>query len=262
VDLNAGISILISDDLIVAVRRRTLAFGPFDVINLDLCDGFGLQPPGGADDTYYKALNQLMSLQARTKTPWLLLLTTRAGQNHVHPDVLKALLDKYLDNLTNCLSFQEESAKLLEIKDKATLDSAAAKPTGALPLFLCGLVKWLFSVSLQHQPPTLPELKSVVGYRVEHSAAHEDLISLAIRFTPTFQPAADPLGLGNQGAATPDECALAVKALRRVGKRIDVDQILQNNDELRAQMIDASANLLAIARYDAEAYRTWLQTSS
>jgi len=239
--------------------KRALALGPYDVINLDLCDGFGLKGPDTLDDTHYKAVNRLMSLQARTKTPWLLLLTTRVGDQHVHPDVLKAFLEKYLANLTDCPPFKDASGKLLAIEDQPALQAAAATGTGALPLFLCGLTKWLFGLALEHQPPTLPELRSVLGYRVDHGVQHEDLISLAIRFTPTFQPTPDPLGLGNQSVAKLDECALSVKVLNRVAKRRDVDAILKENAVIVAQMVDATANLLAIARYDPDAYRAWVQ---
>lgn len=238
--------------------KRALAFGPYDVINLDLCDGFGLHAPGRFDDTHYNALNKLMSLQARTKTPWLLLLTTRAGQQHVHADVLKAILVKYLANLSDCPAFKQASAELLNIEDGTSLDTAVATEGGILSIFLCGLAKWLVGMALEHQPPTLTEVKSVVGYRVEQGVTHEDLISLALRFTPTFQATSDPLGLANLAIEQPDECALSVKVLKRVAKRKDADKLLKDDNALLAKMTEASAALLAVARYDPEAYRIWL----
>ena len=99
----------------------------------------------------------------------------------------------------------------------------------------------------------------IIGYRVVKDAEHEDLISLALRFTPTFVPAGDPLGLANQPAAVPDECTLAARVLKRVSKRVDADKKLADNAELNQSMIDATAILLGLARYDVEAYKIWLQ---
>ena len=53
--------------------------GPFDVINLDLCDGFAKQGAGVIEDSHYTALGQLLGIQARRPKPWLLFLTTRIG---------------------------------------------------------------------------------------------------------------------------------------------------------------------------------------
>src|SRR5206468_6307558 len=117
--------------------------GPYGVINLDLCDGFGAQAPAPLDEAYYHAVSRLLSLQARHKNSWLLLLTTRAGQQHVHKDVLDKLLQKYLQNLVECQPFQLESTHKLAIANAAALDVAIRTGGGLLPVFLVGLTKWL-----------------------------------------------------------------------------------------------------------------------
>jgi hypothetical protein len=48
--------------------RKTRELGPYDVINLDLCDGFGAQSPGAVDHNYYDAVASLLALQARYKS--------------------------------------------------------------------------------------------------------------------------------------------------------------------------------------------------
>lgn len=135
------------------------------------------------------------------------------------------------------------------------------EPAGLLPVFLTGLCKWFVGLALQHQPPTSVELRNVFGYRVDIDADHEDLISLAFKFTPTFIPAADPLELANQPVAAPDEGTLATRALKRVAKRIDADKRLADDAGLYQSMVDATAELLVLARYDVEAYKVWLQTA-
>lgn len=76
---------IVSDDFRQLVNedsiawQKTLDLGPYDVVNLDLCDGFGAKAPGKINKTYYNAVSKLLAVQARKKTPWLLLLTTRVG---------------------------------------------------------------------------------------------------------------------------------------------------------------------------------------
>src|SRR6266481_980621 len=57
---------VIGDDFALVAKedslacRKTRELGPYDVINLDLCDGFGAQAPGALDQTYYNAVNSLL----------------------------------------------------------------------------------------------------------------------------------------------------------------------------------------------------------
>jgi len=262
VDRNSDV---LGDDFVRVANDRSIAWkktrdlGPYDVINLDLCDGFGAHAPNRLEGTHYDAVNKLMSLQARSTSPWLLLLTTRAGHQHVHPRVLETLIARYLSNLGTCPPFKQKSRDLFAIEDEVALRAAAATTAGVLPIFLCGLCKWLVGIALGHKPPTKMTVRSVIGYRVDHGAEHEDLISLAVRFTPTFEPADDPIGLAKSQTKTPSECEASVKALNRIANRKDVDRILRENAVLNEQMIDATAALLELARYDTTAYRSWLQ---
>lgn len=241
--------------------RKARELGPYDVINLDLCDGFGAQAPGTLDGSYYEAVRCLLALQSRTMNPWLLFLTTRADKPNINDQVLKALLAKYLANLEQCVPFREASRDHFAIETEAGLTAAAATPAGLLPVFLTSLCKWFVALALEHQPPTSVELRSVFGYRVDQGSEQEDLISLALKFTPTFVPAKDPLGLASQPAVSPDEGALATRALKRVAKRIDADKKLADDATLHNNMADATAHLLGLARYDVEAYKAWLLTA-
>lgn len=241
--------------------RKACELGPYDVINLDLCDGFGAQAPGSLDHSYYDAVASLLALQSRQMNPWLLLLTTRADKANINPEVLKALFDKYVANLAQCTPFRDASREHFAIETAEELTEAVNTPAGLLPVFLIGLCKWFVTLALVHRPPSSVEVRSVFGYRVNQGAEDEDLISLALKFTPTFVPPGDPLGLANQPVAAPNECTLSTRALKRVAKRIDADQKLAENADLHQSMADATAHLLSLARYDVEAYKAWLQTA-
>ncbi len=242
--------------------REAKNLGPFDIVNLDLCDGFCTHPPGVLDDTHYNAITRLLALQARKKTPWLLLLSTRAGSGHMHDGVFQKLLAKYVQNLSSCPPFKAQSTAALSISDEESLRRVSGTSDGLLPVFLIGLCKWLVSLAVGQSPPSKVEVRSIIGYRVETGCGQEDLVSLALRFEPTFVSARDEMGLAGRAVeAAPDECDLSVKALKRVGNRKNADTILANDAGLYEQMIVATTSLLELARYDLRAYREWLRES-
>ena len=238
---------------------RTKALGPYDIINLDLCDGFGAHKPGTLNNSHYNAVNRLMTLQAKNKHPWLLFLTTRTGKQDIHDQLLQKLINTYAENLVTCLTFKAASAEAFAIQDEATLKAAADTPEGHLVAFLAGLCKWFCGLAVRH-PSSIVEVKSVIGYRVDGNAAHDDLVSLAFRFDPTFNDAEDPLGLARVPVVSPSECDLSTKALKRLQKRICADDILAANATLHGEMVAATKTLLGLARYDPDAYQVWQQT--
>lgn len=243
---------------------RAHELGPYHVINLDLCNGFGRDVPGVLEDTHYNALNRLFSLQARSKDSWLLLLTTRAGKEHIHAVVLKTLLHLYTSNLSACPPFHDESRKLFRIgngNNDTSPSAAVATSDGLLAVFLVGLCKWLGSLAINQRPTTEAKIRSVVGYRVWPRAEREDLISLAVRFSPSADPVPDSAGLAQQTAQVPDDCALATEAAKWVAGLQNVDDILAANVHLHEQMVKATVSLLESARYDIGAYQDWLVKS-
>jgi len=241
--------------------KRTKDFGPYDVVNLDLCDGFAAHEPSTNLNTHYTALNKIISLQARRKDPWLLFLTTRTGKQDINEQVLDILLDTYSKNLSNHPKFKEDSKNLLNIEDDASLLEISATPDGHLSVFLVSLCKWMLGLSLQQTPPCKIEVKSTIGYRVDIGAEHDDLVSIALKFEPTFGAIHDPAGLSTVSNPTPDEGSLAAKILGRVLKRISADSILADDAELYEKMTTATERLLELARYDAGAYRDWVQAN-
>ncbi len=238
--------------------RRARKEGPFDVINLDLCDGFGLQPPDCLAGTHYNALNQLLSLQSRFTSPWLLFLTTRAGVDHVNEEVFERLKEHYSRILDDCQAFKEFSTERFSIEDRPTLEQAIKTEGGLMSVFITGICNWLLNMAADQRPPTKVEVKSVVGYRVNSASTNADLISVALRFEPLFTANIDQVGLATNATPPMDLCSLSTRAIKRIASFKDVDDILANDSELSSQMIEDMAGLLEQARYDTQAYREWL----
>ena len=232
---------------------RTLHLGPFDVVNIDLCDGLASDPPQD-NESIYSALAQLMALQARNSKPWLLLITTRIGREMFDADAEQQLISHFRENVANCEGFAEACEELLE-SDVESIDPVTCSEGDLLNLTIVAIGKWL-SKLVQSQALSQVELASTQGYRVDPVAAQEDLVSLALRFEPAIVASPDPL------SPTPpppeDECTIAKDILRRSAKRLDVDTILEQNQDLREELIDETERLLADARYEVAGYRQWL----
>ena len=179
----------------------------------------------------------------------------------INEHALEMLLTTYRNNLSNHPNFKESSKTLLSIEDDSSLLEICATPNGHLSVFLVSLCKWLLALTLEQTPPCKIEVKSTIGYRVDMGSEHDDLVSIALKFEPTFEAIYDPTGLSAGSVIVLDEGNLAVKILGRVLKRKSADGILSDDIGLHEEMLTATERLLALARYDVEAYRDWVQAN-
>jgi hypothetical protein len=200
----------------------------------------------------------MLSLQLHSKTPWLLLLTTRAGKGDIHAEVLNKVIDKYVQNLAECEDFHAASGEHFSITARSNLEAAIKTPEGLLAVFLIGICKWLVGLAVATNPQTDIEVKSLIGYRVANSSPCEDLVSVAFRFDPKLPAISDPLGLAIQSSRRLNECQLSTKAIRRVAKRVNADSILASNEILRREMTVSTGLLLEVARYEKNEYYKWV----
>jgi hypothetical protein len=233
--------------------KRTVAIGPFDVVNLDLMDGMASDAP--ASLSMYNAIQCLAGLQARRHHPWLLLLTTRIGRTHFDDTAFGLLMERLDKNIDDCMEFKSA------LQECAGGDcGSAAQASWDEPVFFHILVtcicKWL--LALTQQPPTVVDLAEPMGYRVAAAASGMDMISLALRFEPVVAPAADPVGLGTAVGGQVDECAIAAKIPAKVLATVDVDGLLARDTALFGGLVEEMERLLVEARYDVSGYRAWL----
>lgn len=258
---------VIPDDICQIANKKSLAWKhslamcPFDVVNIDLCDGFAKDPPAKFLHTHYEALSQLLTLQAKHKKPWLFFLTTRTSEGDIECEVFDKLKSLYTKNLNECKSFLDKSTEHFSITDEESLKAAISTEKGLSEVFLISLCKWISGLLLGQIPPSKVTLKSVIGYKVAQKASHPDLVSIVLKIEPNFTPIEDKLGLTKPKDAPFNECDIATQIIHRVHKQIDADIILQNNQELMDEMTEMSIQLLHEARYDVTSYKSWLQAS-
>jgi len=241
---------------------RAIKGGPYDIINIDLCEGFAQQPP--SDDikgNYFDTLQHLMVLQARQNKPWLLFITTRTDVSCIDPSRLSVLKDLYDKNLRECESFLAASTKEFSVCDRASLDNYCLQEDGTSNIFLTSLCKWIITLAIKQNPPAKVELKSTIGYKVKEEANFPDLISIAIKITPTHHISKDITGLASQADDFFGEGDLATKVINRLSKQVDADTLLKDDRELLESMINSSKVLLEKARYDIDSYSQWILTN-
>lgn len=254
---------VISDDFRSIGNPNSIAYrcvhnaDTFDVVNLDLCDGFAIDPPK-VDGTLYKAMNMLVTSQARRSTPWLFLLTTKVARPDIHDEALEMLLERYLRNLSDGEEFRGASAEHLSIGTEAEMRETIQSGKGLADVFLTGLCKWLFGFVVGQAPPCKAKLENIVGYNVGGGETM-DLVSLAIRFTPLNLPSPDPGGLSGGSPEPPKECELASRLPGPITNRADVDGLLAEESGLFQEMVNAQAVLLEQARYNTDEYRAWVR---
>ena len=244
----------ISDEASIAWSRAR-SLGPFDVVNIDLCDGLASDPPHD-DGAIYGALARLVALQAHKPEPWLLLVSTRIGQGMFDADAEQRLLDIFRKNVMNCEGFVEACHEHLSL-DAASVDPTACSEIELLNLMIVAVGKWL-SALVQAQRPSRVNLASTHAYRIEPTASCEDLVSLALRFEPIT--AASPDALSPTAPPPQDECAIARHILKRSAERRDVDDILRGDPHLRQELVRETKQLLTAARYDVTSYPYGLLT--
>lgn len=251
-------SIVLRDDIRTLARHDSMGFkeardaGPFDVINIDLCDNLLHEAVGS--DSIYEALARLFGLQNRRLDPWLLFVTTRVDRGAVGEDAETRLDALLAQNLAGCEPFAE-ALKGLAGGGDSPLSLGECHDEHWLSMFCVALSKWVLTRAVEHS--STMEVRSTMSYSVNDGADGDDLASLAFRLTPSLAPAPDASGLSGDAAVPLDECELAAKVPGRTSKRVAVDDVLAADTDLRDQMAVETAELLGKARYSVDAYIDW-----
>lgn len=236
--------------------KSAIEAGPFDVVNLDLCDNFLSDPI--ADQSIYSAIRQLFGLQKKSMRPWLLLLTTRVDRATVDVgarQILSAILSR---NLIECKPFNDAFRELtVTLGEDHAPDLDTCGDDQWIKVVGTAIAKWVLAMASSAEMGF--SLKSCMSYRVNPGDGPDDLLSIAVQLTPTVSPVSDPSGLAEGTAGTsPDECKEATKIPPRISKLVQVDVLLDANAELAQTLVEETAALLVQARYSRDEYIAWV----
>ena len=233
-------------------RKHLHDHGPFQAINLDLCDGFAGPQIFSADNNLFAAMQAILELQGRTQQSSLVFITTRIDDANVDGAALEAFAKIIDSNVSSCLPFSEELEKHGQISEP----SAAA--LGAEDCFLVGIAKWLLEEA--HKAKLDFDLRSVLTYKVNGDNALDDLASIALRLSPNRDLTPDDHGLSSSKAAGIDlACAQAKRIPGCVIQRRSVDQRLADDPEVRESCLSESESLLTSAGMQIDGFRDWAE---
>lgn len=246
-------AVIRQDDLSALSKPKSFALkamiqaGPFDVINLDLCDSLGRDAPG-ISASLYNAIAAILGLQQKSSDPWLFLLTTRIIEGAIDPDVLKVLDDLIGSNLDACESFD------YQFRSRIVNDFAGTETVKGIDFFncvACGFAKWFANFSVQLDCEF--SIRNALKYSV-HKGNAVDMVSLIFRFDPTFPPMNDSAGLAVTVQDTQPECRMVKHIPRVIQEAIDVDELLASDRGEMDRCVQESKRLLVQARYNIEGY--------
>ena len=226
-------------------------FAPFDLINLDLCDSFVRQAPGG-EATLYSAVAEIFRMQQVQKESWGFWLTTR-----LTPAVLrKAASVKLLKNLDDTLcaeeSYRKAVAKAFDLPSDFSVDgddlSASQKVALALGVWFSEIAK---------QNSCRCKLRDVFRYSVSGGSKSPDMYSFAFHVTPALRTG-DPFGLTPPATnfdyrRSRDESSFGIADWK------DVESVLVSDVDAYNVAVDGSVALLETVGCEEDDYRSWLR---
>lgn len=244
-------------------EARLLERPVFDVVNLDLCDSFLREPPGGSEATKYNAISRLITHQLMSRKPWVLFLTTRCAPDKVHRGSMQKFLECILDNMQQSSDFTTAVKAAFNFKDDdirtAIADFDNIAPNDFFNSYGLGFCKWLLHFLASATPPCTCDIKSAYHYQIFRQNRAPDMLSLAIRIQSHFEKPYDRHGLASndgQKMFEIDHHPIAIKMVERLRQTKSVDTILDNKSVRRA-IVNEAADLLEAARYDRASYIQW-----
>jgi hypothetical protein len=239
-------------------------YGPFHVVNLDLC-GSMFPNTVKATQEYYDALLRLLTYQfEKQKSEWLLFITTMIEPAVVDANNLQALCGPTRENYKNYTDFAELIKKIIPEKtfqnDNALTDLAALSEDQMIKLFGVAFGKWLLGLCQKAKPQWTIAMRRSYCHTINEIKGAV-MLSLAFELKPNTAPPVDTTGMTKlqlPAKEYPSEQVCAVKLAESVAKICDVDLQLAENKELKAELRDAQAELLESAGYDRAKYIEWV----
>lgn len=247
--------------------NEVMSFGNFHMVNFDLCKSMARADSIKNTENYFEALKRIIELQTNyMRSPWVLYITTKVCKESVLERVMTQLLKAIQNNIQEHDEFSSVLKDSLFIEaDK--IESAIENPSGLdeqeyFDIFALGFSKWMLSLCNSTGPVWKITMTKSCKYRTGYQASERepDMLSLGYRFTYCYQQATDAYNLTTP-SSKPDNSELgsALIMLKEVSEIINLDTHLEADANEKNTLIKFSADLLASARYDKDAYLKWVE---
>ena len=245
--------------------RHLRAYGPYHVVNLDLC-GSMFPNTTKSVEPYYSALNRLLAYQFETqKVPWLLFITTMVEPSVVDEESMQKLCKPTGDNFAAHPGFLEKLKGLCPgaIPGEGTSGSVnidGLSDQDLIHLFGVALGKWLLRLGQAASPKWTIAMRRSYRYSI-NAEKGAVMLSLAFELTPNFAPPVDATGMSKLQVTAkhfPSELDSAIKLAESVSNIADVDGKLSEDGVMKAALTAEAADLLESAGFDRDAYIQWV----
>ncbi len=245
------------------------SFNGFHMINFDLCNSIAANGPDYNGDTYFKALANIIEMQiGRMKTDWLFFLTTHVSKESVVKGTMQQLLKAVYDNISTHVDFENRFIEILNL-NKDQIKAAVETPENLtdveyMDLFALGFSKWILKLCTKALEFWKVELLESCNYRSGHedelSKPTPNMLSIGIKFSYCPPKVNDSYNLAASNPTDAhNEAVLALAILDELNRIFNLDNYLSKNSKVLKELIDHSADLLASARYDRDAYLKWVE---
>jgi len=244
--------------------RLLREYGPYHVVNLDLCDSLFPTAPGDPS-RYLSALHRLAEYQMMYQTtPWLLFVTSQVEPAAACTPELQKLCQPITINCQSHPVFAPRLGTLFRLNpytvETNTLDISSLDDEEMVRIFGLALGKWLISLSMSCSPSWIAQMLTSHRYCIK-ATPRVEMLSLAFQFRPKHLPPRDPTGLSTAQMNVPTfptELDSATKLIEAVERIRDVDELLNADAELWETVLCSSADLLESAGYDRDSYLAWV----
>ncbi len=249
--------------------RSSLAYktvkenGPFNLINLDLCNSIANTSPDHEDDTYFDAIARILELQRKHMAePFIIFISTRTGIRDINSKSLERIIGVHNENIDRSDEFKNVFEGIVEQEANSLLSELLQGSDVSQDIlnrvFGVGLGKWLLQLMRSSTPYWDVTLEHLCCYSVYEEKPN--MLTMAFKFKKVDGGMIDKLGLtkilaGQKKVA--QESELAISMLEKSKQIINVDTLLENNLAEREKIIKQAAKLLTGVGYSEEGYLNW-----
>jgi hypothetical protein len=243
--------------------------GPFNAINVDLCDYIALKSQISGGHTIIDALAKIVDAQLQhSMHPWLLFITTRVAPDRVDRRNLAAFIRAVSDNIMGSKIFEAQTAALLHAEGERLREVLATpdvlEPERFTKLFCLGFGKWLLTYISAAVPTRQLRMLKSCFYAVQ--TGRPDMLSLAFRCDPVIALPTDRYELiKNSVPQGKNEVELGIALTEATASLFDLDAMLTQDAQLLESVTIETEQLLKLAHYPVKGengYRAWLQTQA
>lgn len=237
--------------------------GPFNVINLDLCNSIANKEPDHDGPTYFDAIARILELQRdQMAQPFIIFIATRSGINEINQRSLQLITKAHRDNITGSVAYKNAFERAVEERAEEllqkVLDGQKICQDVLNKIFGVGIGKWLLHLVKNTQPHLDVTLEHVCCYSVHDEKPN--MLTLAFKFKRPDGGMLDKIGLSKILPGTKKilpEAELAIGMIQKSNEIVNVDTLLMHDTTVREKVITQSATLLAGIGYSEDNYRKW-----